>query len=323
MKRKSGESVENHCEKPAKMSRSTEKDKKYDRQLRLWGDHGQRRLENAKVCLINATALGTEILKNLVLPGIGSFCVVDKHKVFDKDIGNNFFLSKDFIGKSRAQCAVEHLQELNPDVSGHFIDEDPSDLATNNPDFFKEFSVVIATGLSQRTRVKVSCCLWEAGIPLLVCSAYGMIGMMRLALQEHTVIESHPDNMFEDLRLDQPFPQLQTFSDSLDLTSMSKLDHSHTPYVVLLLKCLDKWKKTNEGRAPKNYKEKCSFKEMLRQGILVQENGVPEEEDNFDEALKAVNTSFTTSRIPGNVQEILNDSKCETISPSVSERTRS
>ena len=36
---------------------------------RLWGDHGQRKLENAKVCLINATALGTEIVKNLVLPG--------------------------------------------------------------------------------------------------------------------------------------------------------------------------------------------------------------------------------------------------------------
>jgi hypothetical protein len=37
---------------------------------RLWGDHGQRKLENAKVCLVNATALGTEILKNLILPGM-------------------------------------------------------------------------------------------------------------------------------------------------------------------------------------------------------------------------------------------------------------
>ena len=36
---------------------------------RLWGDHGQSCLELAKVCLINATATGTEILKNLILPG--------------------------------------------------------------------------------------------------------------------------------------------------------------------------------------------------------------------------------------------------------------
>ena len=36
---------------------------------RLWGDHGQANLEVAKVCLINANATGTEILKNLILPG--------------------------------------------------------------------------------------------------------------------------------------------------------------------------------------------------------------------------------------------------------------
>ena len=36
---------------------------------RLWGEHGQSALEAARVCLINATATGTEILKNLILPG--------------------------------------------------------------------------------------------------------------------------------------------------------------------------------------------------------------------------------------------------------------
>lgn len=48
----------------------SEKDKRYDRQLRLWGDHGQFALEYAKVCLLRAEGLGAEILKNLVLPGI-------------------------------------------------------------------------------------------------------------------------------------------------------------------------------------------------------------------------------------------------------------
>lgn len=36
---------------------------------RLWGDHGQAALEKAKICLINASTTGTEILKNLILPG--------------------------------------------------------------------------------------------------------------------------------------------------------------------------------------------------------------------------------------------------------------
>ena len=36
---------------------------------RLWGEHGQELLENSHIGLLNATAVGTETLKNLVLPG--------------------------------------------------------------------------------------------------------------------------------------------------------------------------------------------------------------------------------------------------------------
>lgn len=36
---------------------------------RLWGAGGQEALESAQILLVNATAVGCEILKNLVLPG--------------------------------------------------------------------------------------------------------------------------------------------------------------------------------------------------------------------------------------------------------------
>jgi len=51
------------------MSTATDKQKRYDRQLRLWGEHGQTCMEDCTVCLINGTACGAEALKNLVLPG--------------------------------------------------------------------------------------------------------------------------------------------------------------------------------------------------------------------------------------------------------------
>lgn len=55
--------------------------------FRLWGDHGQAELESCHVCLINATAVGTEVIKSLVLPGINAFTIVDGNKVTDEDIG--------------------------------------------------------------------------------------------------------------------------------------------------------------------------------------------------------------------------------------------
>ena len=45
------------------------KQKRYDRQLRLWGEHGQEAMEECSACLLNASACGSETLKNLVLPG--------------------------------------------------------------------------------------------------------------------------------------------------------------------------------------------------------------------------------------------------------------
>jgi molybdopterin/thiamine biosynthesis adenylyltransferase len=44
---------------------------KYDRQIRLWGVDGQRRLGEARVGLVSCSGAGVETLKNLVLPGVG------------------------------------------------------------------------------------------------------------------------------------------------------------------------------------------------------------------------------------------------------------
>ena len=56
-------------------------DKKFDRQIRIWGTHGQSELQSAKVCLLHAGPTGSETLKNLVLGGIAAFTIVDDAEV--------------------------------------------------------------------------------------------------------------------------------------------------------------------------------------------------------------------------------------------------
>ncbi|XP_011843294.1 PREDICTED: NEDD8-activating enzyme E1 regulatory subunit [Mandrillus leucophaeus] len=221
-------------------------------EARLWGDHGQEALESAHVCLINATATGTEILKNLVLPGIGSFTIIDGNQVSGEDAGNNFFLQRSSIGKS------------------------PENLLDNDPSFFCRFTVVVATQLPE----------------------------------SFTVIESHPDNALEDLRLDKPFPELREHFQSYDLDHMEKKDHSHTPWIVIIAKYLAQWYSETNGRIPKTYKEKEDFRDLIRQGILKNENGAPEDEENFEEAIKNVNTALNTTQIPSSIEDIFNDDRC-------------
>jgi amyloid beta precursor protein binding protein 1 len=66
-------------------------DNKYDRQLRLWGANGQKALMSSNVLLINpqenCRAVGSETLKNLCLPGLGKFTIMDSFAVGPKDLG--------------------------------------------------------------------------------------------------------------------------------------------------------------------------------------------------------------------------------------------
>jgi amyloid beta precursor protein binding protein 1 len=50
--------------------------------------------------------------------GIGNFTIADNAIVNEADLGVNFFLDEDCLGKSRSESCVKLLQELNPDVKG-------------------------------------------------------------------------------------------------------------------------------------------------------------------------------------------------------------
>lgn len=110
---------------PALQILPTAKEKKYDRQLRLWGASGQAALEQSHVLLINdgTGVAGVETLKNLVLPGIGQFTILDSGIVTEADLGVNFFLEEESLGKFRAVETTRLLEELNPEVRGHSITE--------------------------------------------------------------------------------------------------------------------------------------------------------------------------------------------------------
>lgn len=74
--------------------------RKYDRQLRIWGAHGQAALEAARVCVFGSGPTATEALKNLVLGGIAGFTLVDDARVGPRDLGNNFVLDASSIAQA-------------------------------------------------------------------------------------------------------------------------------------------------------------------------------------------------------------------------------
>lgn len=53
--------------------------------------------------------------------GIGQYTILDSAVVQEEDLGVNFFLDESSLGGWRAEETCKSLQELNPDVQGHFL----------------------------------------------------------------------------------------------------------------------------------------------------------------------------------------------------------
>ena len=61
--------------------------------------------------------------------------------------------------------------------------------------------------------------------------------------------------------------------------------------MVIIYKYLQEWKKTHDGAVPSSYAEKKELAALIRSGIRSHpETNMPEDEVNFEEAIKKVNT---------------------------------
>ena len=75
------------------------------------------KLVKMNVVIIGMRGLGVEVAKNLILAGPASVTVVDDMVVSVNDLGANFYLAEEHVGKTtRAAASVAKLSELNPYV---------------------------------------------------------------------------------------------------------------------------------------------------------------------------------------------------------------
>ena len=156
----------------------------------MWAASGQAALESARVLVISASATSTSILKNLVLPGIGHFTILDPANATPADAGNNFFLNGHAsVGKSRATEVVALLKELNDSVEGAADVRRLEDVLASEEgrEWVRGFSLVIAHNLQKDTLAKLSELLWQdpGNPPLIAVRSAGFLADFSIQFHEH------------------------------------------------------------------------------------------------------------------------------------------
>lgn len=273
---------------------------KYDRQLRLWGSNGQRKLMNSNILLIKADNVGTEAMKNLVLPGIGSFTILDDFIVDQSDLGCNFFTTASACGRPRAEVVTELLCELNPDVKGYARVSNFQNILQNDVSFFHSFDLILTSNLLESQLLPLADYCWNEDIPVIALKSIGFIGSLRIQVKDHSIIELKNDQDPFDLRIANPFPGLKDYCLSVDLGRMDSLEHKHVPYVVILFQAIESWKAQHEGKLPSNFAEKEAFKQSVKQAARDYS-----QEINFHEAVDEAYRAFNVKQVSQDTQQLL------------------
>ncbi|KAF4316652.1 hypothetical protein BBI17_009066, partial [Phytophthora kernoviae] len=154
----------------------------YDRQMRLWGVEAQKRLQNSRVLVSGLSALGSELVKNLVLAGMG-VTLHDDQLTNSANGSTQFFLSVEDVGKNRAEACLAQVQELNPLVQ---VSCETKPLSALPDDFFKKFTVVCLVGADQSSELRLDQLCRSFGTAFFAARSFGFDGIMFADLGAHT-----------------------------------------------------------------------------------------------------------------------------------------
>lgn len=295
---------------PPVLQGPSEKERKYDRQLRLWAASGQAALESANILLVNSGSgtVGVETLKNLVLPGIGSFTIADQATVRHEDLGVNFFLDESSLGELRAEACTNFLVELNPEVQGNWYPKSKDsfslqELLSTSPTFT---IILYALPLPLDQVQLLHDYARQHSTPIMAVHSVGFYSYFKTTLPgTFPVVDTHPEETATtDLRLLTPWPELVDFANDMtkNIDSLDNHEHGHLPLVVILLHHLDQWQQSHGGAYPTKYAEKTAFRQTISDAM--RKDNPEGGEENFEEAVAAVMKHVTVPSIPGSLQQV-------------------
>ncbi|SCU78007.1 LAFA_0A04412g1_1 [Lachancea sp. 'fantastica'] len=244
---------------------------KFDRQVRIWGTHGQHIIQTSHVCVIGSSPVACEIVKNLALPGIGRLTMVAVNSTDSTDSPNEQFWDMNTWNVTQIDWNAETMSSAW---------------------FWKSFDlIIITTGCSDVLKVFRQI----KSPPSLLCGTFERNGFVTfLSGEPHFVVESHQKHSIPDLRLGALRGDLSQFYSSFNIREESFPD---LPFAALLYHVRE-----NVLKEKKSHQPICRD-DLKRQIIALQKKVSPSTQTpNFVEALRFSHlASDSIEALPENV----------------------
>jgi molybdopterin/thiamine biosynthesis adenylyltransferase len=158
--------------------------KRYERQLGLLGQAGQRRLKQGSVFIAGAGGLGTAVAAYLAAAGLGRIRVVDKDRVQLGNLNRQFLYAEADERKMKAPALGRRLRRLNPhiDSSGKAGDVTSTKIQAE----LSGFNVIVDALDNFSARQILNRASIRLGIPLVHGSIHGYYGQLTTVIPGRT-----------------------------------------------------------------------------------------------------------------------------------------
>ncbi|MFX1456133.1 MAG: ThiF family adenylyltransferase, partial [Promethearchaeota archaeon] len=113
---------------------------RYDRQKRING-WDQKKISNSRVMVIGVGATGNELVKNLVMAGVGTLLLIDYDLIESSNLNRCILFNNEAAKakKYKVDVVKEACKKLNPEVEVITLKKDLNDMDKN---LYKEYDVI-------------------------------------------------------------------------------------------------------------------------------------------------------------------------------------
>ena len=146
--------------------------------LRLISWWRQERLQQARVLVVGAGALGNEVMKNLALLGLGTTYLIDLDVVEPSNLSRSVLFREQDGGQPKAEVAARRARELNPEIT---IIPLHGDVITDiGLGLFADVDLVIGCLDNREARLWVNRQCWKTGTPWIDAGIQEIQGVVKV-----------------------------------------------------------------------------------------------------------------------------------------------
>ncbi len=138
----------------------------------------REKVQNAKVMIVGAGALGNEVIKNLALMGVGNLFIVDFDKVEAANLSRSILFREGDNNRSKAEIAAARAKSINPQVHIQYMNGDvTSQLGLG---IIRRMDVVIGCLDNREARLAVNRFCYWVNKPWVDGAIQELLGLVRV-----------------------------------------------------------------------------------------------------------------------------------------------